>query len=82
MTDFVTAVREALESIPHDNKCASHNGYPMLAIPGEIPYKCDCDREERVAQRVAAAMREASKRSYWHDADWRDHALGVLQRSS
>lgn len=57
MTDFVQRVREALQSVPHDAACPGDrslgHSHPHLAAY-RLP--CDCDRAQRQAERVAAAI--------------------------
>lgn len=85
---FESQVLDALEAISHGGDCASH----IMAFGSSAPVMaCDCDREQRIAQRVAAAIEvvvedyaavcwaetSAPKRETRHDA-W-DAALQALR---
>lgn len=69
---FEQQVGEALASVEHDKHC------------GEDSYgACDCSREQRIAQRVVAAIEAAAS---WQEYPWhpwvdhrRDAALSALQ---
>lgn len=45
---FAESVAQALAQIPHGPICLTRNEGPAMG-----PQRCDCDREERMAQRVA-----------------------------
>lgn len=54
MTDtFLARVEEALQQIPHGANCQSRAYLEHEYGP------CDCDREQRIAQRVTAAIEAA-----------------------
>ena len=58
------AVREALEQIPHDAHCMTKATWSITAgvpLMQGAPMGCTCDRDLRVAQRVAAAIAEATE---------------------
>lgn len=54
MTSFVSQVAAALREIPHALNCQS-----TLYVLGVGARECDCDREQRQAERVAAAIQAA-----------------------
>lgn len=58
MSDLVQQVQEALAAIPHTEVCAHRLVY--LAAWGEPreTRTCTCDREQRIAQRVARMAME------------------------
>jgi len=53
MTEFEQQVTDALDSVPHADDCGFVPGFP-----GRM-HECTCDHRERVAARVAAAIRAA-----------------------
>lgn len=57
MTNFEQQVAEALDNIPHADDCGVIPGYPGIV------HECTCDRDERTAQQVAAAIEAASHAS-------------------
>lgn len=55
---LVQQVQEALAAIPHGGDCASR----IMAFGSPEPVMaCDCDREQWIAQRVAAAIEAATR---------------------
>lgn len=54
---FAERVAQALGAIPHADSCGTMSpvAHTHVALYGE----CDCDREQRIAQRVTAAIEAA-----------------------
>lgn len=75
MSDFVSQVREALGAIPHGANCPEREQVATVGVndtPITITFTqglCNCDREERIAQRVAAAI-EAGLREVGRATEW------------
>ena len=82
---FEQQVRDAIEAIPHGAKCpAQPVEYPVdvaeMVTITVTHGMCNCDREERIAQRVAAAIEAGAA---VHSPTWPDSArraaLAVLR---
>lgn len=57
MTDLVSRVHAALQQIPHDPRCFCSQGREAYDMG---PCTCYPEREQRIAQRVAAAIDAAA----------------------
>lgn len=56
-------IREAVQAVPHRENCAVHNeGWASHGEHGPEP--CDCDRDERIAKGIEAAMNEVGHHGY------------------
>lgn len=63
----VSQVQQALDGIPHDEKCGAHfcDGCANRrgSCPDFIAGPCTCSRPQRITERVAAAIQKAHARS-------------------